>query len=95
MSGPVYGFTFRVGVLGGGGEDDADEDAANNETTKYMNFEKGRWYHLRLRVTPSSIECWIDEEKVVNIVTTDRTLSIRSEVEPSRPFGIATWSTTG
>ena len=90
--------SFIVGGWGGGvvGLSSLDgEDAANNETTKYLNFEKGRWYHLRLRVTQSSIECWIDEEKVVNIVTTDRTLSIRSEVEASRPFGIATWSTTG
>ena len=71
------------------------EDAASNETTKYLNFEKGRWYHIRLRVTKSSIEAWIDEEKVVNIVTTDRAISVRTEVELSRPFGISTWSTTG
>jgi hypothetical protein len=90
--------SFIVGGWGGGvvGLSSIDgEDAANNETTKYLNFEKGRWYHLRLRVTQSSIECWIDDEKVVNTVTTGHTLSIRSEVEPSRPFGIATWSTTG
>src|SRR5207249_10444104 len=77
--------SFIVGGWGGGvvGLSSIDgEDAANNETTKYLNFEKGRWYHIRLRVTQGSIECWIDDEKVVNVVTTGRTLSIRSEVEP-------------
>ncbi len=90
--------SFIVGGWGGGvvGLSSIDgEDAANNETTKYMNFEKGRWYHIRLRVTRSSIEAWIDEDKVVNIVTTDRAISIRTEMEITRPFGIATWSTTG
>jgi hypothetical protein len=90
--------SFIVGGWGGGvvGLSSIDgEDAANNETTKYLNFEKGRWYHIKVRVTQSSIECWIDEEKVINVVTTDRTLSVRTEVELSRPFGIATWSTTG
>jgi hypothetical protein len=87
-----------VGGWGGGvvGLSSIDgEDAANNETTKYLNFEKGRWYHIRLRVTQGSIQGWIDDEKVVNVETTGHTFSIRSEVEPSQPFGIATWSTTG
>jgi hypothetical protein len=42
------------------------EDAANNETTKIMGFDKGRWYRIRLRVTPAKIEAWIDTEKVVD-----------------------------
>src|ERR1051325_1303183 len=45
--------SFIVGGWGGGvvGLSSIDgEDAANNETTKYLNFEKGRWYHIRLRV---------------------------------------------
>jgi len=32
---------------------------------------------------------------MVDVITTDRKISIRSEVEASVPFGIATWSTTG
>src|SRR6266496_2287508 len=45
--------TLVVGGWGGGvvGLSSLDgEDAANNETTKYMNFENGRWYKIRLRV---------------------------------------------
>ena len=87
-----------VGGWGGGvvGLSSLDgEDAAHNETTKFMNFEKGRWYALRLRVAGASIQAWLDGESIVNIVTTDRALSIRAEVEPSKPLGFATWSTTG
>ena len=86
-----------VGGWGGGvvGLSSLDgEDAAHNETTHYMNFEKGRWYRIRLRVTGTAIQAWIDAEKVVDIATAGRRISIRSEVELSRPLGISSWSTT-
>jgi hypothetical protein len=87
-----------VGGWGGGvvGLSSLDgQDAANNETTKYMSFQNGRWYRIRLRVEPTKIQAWIDDEQVVDVVTTGRKISIRIEVEESQPFGIATWSTTG
>jgi len=87
-----------VGGWGGGvvGLSSLDgQDASSNETTQYLNFDKGRWYHIRLRVVPNKIEAWIDNDKVVDADTTDRKISIRIEVEESRPLGIATWSTTG
>jgi hypothetical protein len=71
------------------------EDASSNETTKFMTFENKRWYKIRLVVKPSTIQAWIDGEKMVDVVTTDRRISIRMEVEQSVPFGIASWSTTG
>jgi hypothetical protein len=86
-----------VGGWGGGvvGLSSLDsQDAANNETTRYLNFEKGRWYKIRLRVIPNNISAWIDEDKVIDVDTTDRRISIRIEVEESRPLGIASWSTT-
>jgi hypothetical protein len=90
--------SFIVGGWGGGvvGLSSIDgEDAAHNETAKFMQFDKNHWYHIRVRVTPSQIDAWIDKEKVVEFVTTDRSLSIRIEMESSKPLGIATWSTTG
>ena len=70
------------------------QDAANNDTTKYMNFDNGRWFAIRVRVTGERIQCWIDNESIVNVETKDRRISIRPEVEASRPLGIAAWSTT-
>jgi len=85
-----------VGGWGGGvvGLSSLDgEDAANNETTKVAEFEKARWYAIKLRVQPSRIQAWIDGEKYVDVDTTDRKISIRIEVEMSRPLGIASWNT--
>jgi hypothetical protein len=88
--------SFIVGGWGGGvvGLSSLDgEDAANNETTHYLNFQTGRWYQIRVRVVPNRIACWIDEDKVVDVDVTGRKIGIRVEVEPSVPFGISTWST--
>ena len=70
-------------------------DASMNETRKDMKFEAGRWYRVRIRVSRKRIEAWIDREKVVDLDTTDRGLSIRAECKACRPFGIATYETTG
>ena len=68
-------------------------DASENSTTKYREFETGRWYTIRLRVTDSKIEAWIDKEQIVNQSLAGKKISIRSEVEASRPFGIASYRT--
>ena len=90
--------SFIIGGWGGGvvGLSSIDgEDASQNETTKYLNFEKGRWYRIRLRVAPSRIEGWIDQEKVADLDTTGRKIAMRfGEIELSKPFGVATWVTT-
>ena len=87
-----------VGGWGGGvvGLSSIDgQDASENETTKFMTFEKNRWYHIRLRVTKPKIEAWIDNEKLVDQSIVDRRVSLRpGEIELSAPFGLATWQTT-
>jgi hypothetical protein len=70
-------------------------DASENETTKFTSFESGRWYRIRLRVTEKKIEAWIDKEKLVDVDTTDRRLSVRpGDIELSQPFGLAAWQTS-
>ena len=91
--------SFIVGGWGGGvvGLSSIDSnDASENETTHVMSFAEKRWYRIRLRVTEKKIEAWIDAEKVVDLETTGRQISLRpGEIELSAPFGIATWQTTG
>ena len=70
-------------------------DASENGTAKWRDFENGKWYSIRLRITPEKIEAWIDGEQLVDVDTQGRGIGIRFEVEPCRPFGIATWRTTG
>jgi hypothetical protein len=89
--------SFIVGGWGGGvvGLSCIDGyDASENATTRYREFKNGQWYRIRVRVTPSKIEAWIDDEKMVDATTTGREISIRPEVERSRPLGIASWCTT-
>ena len=70
-------------------------DASENETTKFLNVEQGKWYRIRMRVTQSRIEAWIDKEKFVNVDTTDKKISVRpGDIESSKPFGIASYQTT-
>jgi hypothetical protein len=70
-------------------------DASLNETRKDMEFKRDRWYRVRIRVSKKRIEAWIDREKMVDLDTTDRKLSIRIECNACKPFGIATYETTG
>jgi hypothetical protein len=70
-------------------------DASENDTTKFMNFEKKRWYKVRLLVTKAKIEVWIDGEKMVDQELADHKISMRfGEIEESKPFGIATYQTS-
>ena len=70
-------------------------DASENETSRTMTFETGRWYRLRLRVSEQKIEAWLDQKKVVDVVTTNRRLSLRAgDIELSKPFGLAAWATS-
>ena len=68
-------------------------DASENDTTTYMEFKNGRWYHVRVRVTAKRIQAWVDNQKIVDQDIQDVRLSVRIEVEPSKPFGIASWQT--
>jgi hypothetical protein len=86
-----------VGGWGGGvvGLSSIDgNDAAHNATTLYKEFKTGRWYAVRLRVTPDRIVCFIDDEQVIDQPLKGHRLSVRNEVLPSRPLGIATYATT-
>lgn len=99
------GVTFPVGaapcslIIGGWGgtvvglSSIDGRDASENETSQLMNFNAKQWYRVRLRVTEPKIEAWIDQKQVVDLVTRNHKISIRPEVELSRPFGIASWRT--
>lgn len=70
-------------------------DASENETTKFSNFEMGRWYRIRLRITSDRIQAWIDKDKLIDVVTTGKRISVRpGDIELSKPFGLASWQAT-
>ena len=70
-------------------------DASENEATKFKQFENGKWYRVRLRVTEKKIEGWIGDEKLIDVVTEGRKIALRpGEIERCAPLGIAAWQTT-
>lgn len=100
------GITFPVGkdpctlIVGGWGGSTVGlssidgMDASENETTSLKSFETDRWYRICLIVSEDTIKALIDNVAVVNFRRGNKKLSIRPEVDLSRPFGIATWKTT-
>lgn len=100
------GMTFPVGkdpctlIIGGwagstvGLSSIDGNDASENETTRLMKFENDRWYKICLEVREGTIKAWIDDSLVVDFVRNGKRLSIRPEVELSKPFGICSWNTT-
>lgn len=101
------GLTFPVGeahatlVLGGwGGATTGISsidglDASENDTTKFLGYDKDKWFRIRMKVTPAKLETWINDDKVVDQELKDRRISMRfGEIENSVPFGIATYQTT-
>lgn len=101
------GLTFPVGdsfcslIVGGWGGSVVglscidSADASENESTQFINFDTGRWYRVRLRVTEKKIEAWIEQKKVADVVTAGRKISLRfGDIELSKPFGLASWTTS-
>jgi Domain of Unknown Function (DUF1080) len=90
--------SFVLGGWGGGvtGLSSLDGNSAiENQTTGYHDFEKGKWYKVRVRVTKTKMEVWLDDKEEVSVDYTDKKVGIRIEVELSKPLGFTTYRTTG
>jgi hypothetical protein len=70
-------------------------DASENDTTNVFEFEEGKWYKIRLRVTDKKIETWVDDEQIVDCDIVNRQVSVRWEMDQMPPFGFATYMTKG
>jgi hypothetical protein len=99
------GITFPVGdsfcslILGGWGgtvvglSSINGMDASENDTSQTIAFDTGRWYDVRIRVTPEKIESWLDGKQIIDQQIKGRKIHTRIEVELSQPLGIAAWRT--
>jgi 3-keto-disaccharide hydrolase len=68
-------------------------DASENQTSQSADFESKRWYSIRIRVTPAKIETWLDDKQIINEDIKGKKIHTRFEMDPSKPFGIASWRT--
>lgn len=100
------GLTFPVGddhltlVLGGWGGSLVgiscldDKDASDNKTMRTMLFEDRTTYRVGIRVTPTRVVATLDGKTIVDLDPRAHRLSLRPEVEPSKPLGISCFATT-
>jgi hypothetical protein len=68
-------------------------DASENETSQSMDFESGRWYSIRIRVTTDKIEAWLDDRQIISQDLKGNKITTRGEVDPSQPLGVASYRT--
>ena len=88
--------SFVAGGWGGGvtGLSSVDEmNASENETSSHRRYERDRWYAIRLRVTPSKIEAWVDQDRVVSLSLENKQISVHPSVEIAGPLGICSYET--
>jgi hypothetical protein len=69
-------------------------DASENSTSSFHQFKNGQWYKVRLRVLKDRLEAWLDDEQIVDVDISGKKMSIRVEVDASKPFGVASYRTT-
>lgn len=69
--------------------------AIENETTRSVDFKNGKWYDVKLSVAGGYIRVWLDGKKLIEVKTKDRKFEVWPQMEPCRPFGLATYLTKG
>jgi hypothetical protein len=100
------GLTFPVGktactlVVGGWGGNVVgissidDMDASENETASGMDFQDGRWYRIRVRVTDTKLEAWVENNQIADVEWKDKKIGLRpGDIQRSLPLGVATFVT--
>jgi hypothetical protein len=70
-------------------------NASENSTSTGRSFESNRWHRFRLRVSDEKIECWIDQDQLIDLERKEHKFSVWDEQAPIKPFGVATWHTGG
>ncbi len=69
------------------------EDASGNDTRTLRNFPDGSRYRVTLAVTDERVRVALDGEPLIDADLRGRELELRPEVDPSVPFGVATFAT--
>jgi hypothetical protein len=68
-------------------------DASENATSQSREFQSGKWYDVRIRVTPAAIEAWLDGRQIIEQELKGNVIDTRIEVEASKPLGVASYRT--
>jgi hypothetical protein len=68
-------------------------DASENSTSSFHQFKSGQWYKVRMRVLKDRLEAWLDDEQIVDADIAGKKISVRVEVDASKPFGFCSYRT--
>ena len=68
-------------------------DASENKTKTARKYEKDRWYKVRIQVTPAQVHCWLDDETIVDLPTQGVKLSLRTDVDNTKPLSVCSFET--
>lgn len=68
-------------------------DASENATRTFQRYDMGVDYKFRIRVEGLQVQAWLNDELIVQQPRAETEFSVRSEVEPSIPLGIACYNT--
>lgn len=97
----VCAFTFPVAdshasfVMGGWGGSITGissidgNDASDNQTTMFKDFDNEKWYKAKVRVAEDKITVWIDGKEMFDHPREGHEFDIRFEMDPCTPLGIA------
>jgi hypothetical protein len=70
-------------------------DASENDTTKYLKFDKNKWYKVKVEVRADRIKAWIDNDELVNADIKDHKIDLRpGGIELQKPLGLCTYQTS-
>ena len=101
------GLTFPVGkehvtlILGGWGGRVVGLTAVNgfpaveNETTRVIDFEKGRWYSVRVSLADGFIKIYLDRDLIIDLDRKDKKFEVWPQMEVARPLSLTTYGTVG
>ena len=53
-------------------------DASENDTTKYIKFDKNKWNKIKVEVRPERIRAWLDGDKIVDADIEDHKIDLRA-----------------
>ncbi|MFO0921279.1 MAG: DUF1080 domain-containing protein [Pirellulales bacterium] len=87
--------SFICGGWGGGlvGISSIDgNDASENQTTQFLDVKNNQWYSFVVKVTPKTIQVWIDGKEVIDLPREGKSFTVRGEVRINRPFGYCVFS---
>jgi hypothetical protein len=70
------------------------DDAMHNATRSYQTFNNGQWYRIRLRVTPTKLETWLDDKKIIDVVIAGKKVALRQDIDESKPLGLTSFAST-